>query len=129
MGYGLSGFDAMKYDCASSGNVFYKGAKPYKLEKNSIVNNDFDFTYKFEDLGDEGYLYLNVDKSVDDVKTTHVTTSLLGRTKTSEVLFENYDGKPLSVYTDFFGNARNIEHPKVGPFENLKPGLNKIKLW
>lgn len=58
-----------------------------------------------------------------------VTSALLGRTKVSDQPFEQADGKPLKIDTDYFGKPRNPANPTPGPFE--KPGDVPVtlKVW
>lgn len=39
------------------------------------------------------------------------------------------DGTPITMDNDFFGKRRKKKNPVAGPFENIKPGANKIRLW
>lgn len=58
-----------------------------------------------------------------------VNTTLLGTAFQSETPFENPDGTPVTISEDYFGSERTSGTPLVGPFENLKIGKNKIKVW
>jgi alpha-N-arabinofuranosidase len=42
--------------------------------------------------------------------------------------FENTDGSPLKIDTDYFGNKRNAANPSPGAFEIKQSGKQKIKL-
>ena len=55
-----------------------------------------------------------------------MTTELLGKTKISGLAFNNPDGLPLKIDTDYFGKRRNEVNPSAGPFEN--PGDDKLML-
>jgi alpha-N-arabinofuranosidase len=43
--------------------------------------------------------------------------------------FENPDGTPLKIDTDYLGKKRSAANPSAGPFENPGKGLVKIKVW
>jgi hypothetical protein len=43
--------------------------------------------------------------------------------------FENPDGSPLRIDTDYFGNKRNDKNPTAGPFENPGQGRLSLKVW
>jgi alpha-N-arabinofuranosidase len=44
--------------------------------------------------------------------------------------YENPDGSPLRIDTDYFGKMRNDKKPTPGPFENPETGrLLKLKVW
>ena len=63
------------------------------------------------------------------VSTQPVTTALLGKSMMAGLSYENVDGLPLKIDTDYFGKARNKTKPTPGPFE--KPGIGnlKLKVW
>ncbi len=61
--------------------------------------------------------------------TQVVTTARLGKTLVSRAAFENPDGSPLTITTDYFGRPRDPANPGVGPFSGLQPGRQEIKVW
>jgi hypothetical protein len=61
--------------------------------------------------------------------TPLVTASLLGRAKVPNLAYENPDGSPLKIDTDYFGEKRNTEVPSPGPFENPGKVRFKLKVW
>ena len=77
------------------------------------------------------YTQWNLEKGLaegfEDIVTATVTTKTLGMPRLTEELYENADGTPLAITTDFFGNARG-ERPTAGPIEGLKAGTQKILL-
>ena len=46
-----------------------------------------------------------------------MTTELLGKASIPDLPFENADGSPLRLDTDYFGKQRNADNPFPGPFE------------
>jgi len=127
--YGLGGYDDMGYESYSEGNLFYNGAKPYKNETSFIEEPDFLPTIEIEESDKGLFLILNFNKSVNELKTELVTTNRLGSTIVSEAMFENFDGTPYIVNFDYLGNNRNEAQPGVGPFEALKAGESRVKVW
>jgi hypothetical protein len=63
------------------------------------------------------------------MSTQTITTSVLGKTKMSGASFENPDGSPLKIDTDYFGGIRPSKSPFVGPFKELKLGEQTIRVW
>jgi hypothetical protein len=43
--------------------------------------------------------------------------------------FENADGSPIRIQTDYFGNRRNESNPFPGPFELPEGGKLRLKVW
>lgn len=65
----------------------------------------------------EGDLCLTLSPALNEAKTTLVTTDLLGKARIPGLPYENADGSPLKVDTDYFGKKRGKTHPTPGPFE------------
>jgi hypothetical protein len=76
---------------------------------------------------DDG-VYLSIELPTLE-RTQPVAAARLGKTSVSQAAFENPDGSPMNVDTDYFGNPRDPENPGVGPFAGLKPGRHEIKVW
>ena len=53
----------------------------------------------------------------------------MAKAKISKEAFENPDGTPLKIDTDFLGNKRSESNPSVGPFEKKDRSLVKLKVW
>ena len=74
------------------------------------------------------YLHTTLDREAKP-ETALVTTERLGKTKVANMGFENPDGTPLVIDTDYCGNRRKATEPTPGPFEN--PGQGRVirKVW
>jgi len=75
------------------------------------------------------FLSLTTDEKGADPKTHFVTTEFLGKAKIPKEAFENPDGTPLKIDTDYFGKKRSETNPSAGPFENAGKGMIKLKVW
>jgi hypothetical protein len=49
--------------------------------------------------------------------------------KVPDCAYENPDGSPLRVSTDYFGQKRSAKNPFPGPFEKTADGKQQIKVW
>ena len=79
--------------------------------------------------GDKMSVEIAFDKNwLTEQKRKLVTTASLSKAIIPNLPFENVDGTPLKIDTDYFGNKRNVANPSPGPFEILKSGKQKIKL-
>ena len=112
------------------GNVFLKGAQPSKFDQGSIVRPDFDPTVQLIEESGSFYLKMKFDPAWK-TEQAHplVTTQLLGRAIIPNAPYEQPDGKPISIDTDYFGHSRNESNPTPGPFENPGRGDLKLKVW
>jgi alpha-N-arabinofuranosidase len=65
----------------------------------------------------------------DEAKRQLVTTELLGRAKVTGCAFENPDGSPLRIQTDYFGHKRSNKNPFPGPFEDAADRQVELRVW
>ena len=84
---------------------------------------------KLLEEGENVYLYITLDQSCKALDNTLVTTKLLGKAMIPGQAYENPDGSPLTIDTDYFGKKRNKANPSPGPFENPEDGERKLKVW
>jgi alpha-L-arabinofuranosidase len=126
----LSPYDSALTPVWMDGNVFLKGAKPSKQEKDPLGKPEFDPMLKLIEKADGFYLEIKFDKSwTAERKCQLVTTELLGKAKISGLPYENADGSPLRIDVDYFDKKRNEANPTVGPFENPGDGSLVLKIW
>jgi alpha-N-arabinofuranosidase len=131
----VQGADLSLYDNALlpiwvDGNVFLKGAHPSKNEKDPLVKPDFDPAIRLVEEADGFYLEMKYDPAWNTERTRQlVTTKLLGRAIIPDLPYEQPDGKPIYIKTDYFGRSRNEANPTPGPFENPGQGDIKLKVW
>jgi hypothetical protein len=127
--YGLEAYDYAVFPVISDRNVYLKGAKPCINETNQIQKLDFDPNIEIVEQGENIYLYITLDKSFKSLNNKLTTTKLLGKAMIPGQAFENPDGSPLTIDTDYFGRKRNKANPSAGPFENTGDGELKLKVW
>ncbi|MCX5653171.1 MAG: right-handed parallel beta-helix repeat-containing protein [Planctomycetota bacterium] len=126
----LSQYDAAKLPVWMSGNVFLKGAKPSKHETEPLLKPEGDPVLKLVEKADGFYLEVTLDKAWGTERTRKgVTTQLLGKAVIPDQAFENPDGTPLRIDTDYFGKKRNEKNPFPGPFEISEGGKQTLKVW
>ena len=126
---GLAKYNESKQPVQIAANIYFNGATPYNKEIDAVENKSFDPNVSIEEKGNEVFLHINVDDSFKKVKTQLVTTQLLGKAIAPGAAFENPDGTTLKIDQDYFGHKRSETNPFVGPFENLKEGMQVIKVW
>jgi len=127
--YGLDEYNKATLPSQIEGNIYYKGAKPYDKETNCLVKADFDPEIKLVEEGENVYLQITLDDSYHALHDPLVTTTLLGKAKIPGAAYENPNGTPLKVDTDYFGKKRNEKSPSAGPFENPGVGKLTLKAW
>ena len=79
--------------------------------------------------GDRVYLRLKMVPQLRTAATKCVNTELLGKAKIPALAYENADGSPLVIDSDYFGRKRKSSSPFVGPFEDPGQGDLKLKVW
>jgi alpha-N-arabinofuranosidase len=126
---GLDVYDKATLPMQVEGNIYYHGAKPYARETNHIVKSDFNPEIKIVEENDSVFLQITLDDSLHALNNHLVTTTFLGRAKIPNAAYENPDGTPLKIDTDYFGKKRNETNPTTGPFENPGEGKLTLKVW
>jgi len=58
-----------------------------------------------------------------------VTTELLGKAKIPDALFEQRDGTPYRLDTDYLGRRRTPRSPLPGPFALSDGNVTRLKVW
>ncbi len=124
------GFDNAQLEMWAAGNVFTKNTSPSKFDQHPLLKPEFDPAVKLTEKADGWYLEMNADpKWATEQSRQPVTTALLGKAKVPNLPYENPDGSPLKLDTDYFGNPRAANHPFPGPFEITKDGQQEFKVW
>jgi len=114
----------------AAGNVFTKGTQASKFDSEALVKPEFDAGVRLTEKPNGWYLELAVDPNwTKEQKRKLVTTELLGKARIPNLSYENADGMPLEIDTDYFGKKRNVANPFPGPFENASKGTMMLKVW
>ncbi len=127
--HGLTGYNNARLPVWIKGNVYYNRAGHYRDETGFYTNPGFKPVVEISEEGKDVMLTYSLDEGAEKANTIFVTTSMLGNAKMPRARFENPDGTPLKIDTDFFGNKRSESNPAAGPFENPGKGIIKIKVW
>lgn len=131
VGYeGLAPYDNAAQPMYLAGNVFLKGARPSKHEQNPLELPEFDPGIKLVEDKDAVSLQIALDSQWAR-KQPHplVTTDLLGKAKIPDLPYEQPDGSPYRIDTDYFGESRNAAPPFPGPFETPDDGRQILRVW
>ncbi len=100
----------------AEGNVYFNGAKPMSKEK-AFVDEGHEITIALEEEGGSFFLKTNLYAFMPEIKNQVVTTDVLGMAFEPEQKFENPDGTPIVMDTDYFGKAWGT-NPGAGPFSD-----------
>lgn len=110
------------------GNVYYNGTQAYKYEDGAVIGGNIPMP-EIIHRPDAIVMKITADSSIESASTVLVDTKLLDKAYYPDSYFENRDGSDITIDSDYSGARRDAVHPKAGPFENLKPGVNEIVLW
>ena len=106
LGYGLELYNDAELPMQVNYNVYYKGAKPFNNEQNYVEQPGFDPQIKLVEEGESVFLYITLDKSYKSLKSSLITTQMLGKAMIPDQAFENPDGSPLKIDTDYSGKEK-----------------------
>jgi len=127
---GLARYDEENLPVKMDGNVLLSGARPCKHEPNAVVDLKFDPGIKLVEKSDGAYLQIALDGAwAEKQKRPLVTTELLGKAVASDLPYEQPNGSPYRIDTDYSGNKRNIDNPFPGPFARPVDGKKTWKVW
>jgi len=116
--------------CFAAGNVFSKGSQASSFDTNALSRSNFDAGVTLTRKPDGWYLELTEEKAWrDGARRELVTTEALGKAKVSGCGYENPDGTPLRITTDYFGKKRDEKNPFPGPFELSSDGQQNLRVW
>ena len=115
-GYGLWVYDHREYPLYTGGNVYLNGARAYATEIGAINLPTADPKPEIVEDGDRVYLRLNLSAEQRKAATKLVNTGLLGKAKVPGLAYENADGSPVTIDSDYLGAKRNAARPSAGPF-------------
>ncbi len=102
-----------------SGNVYLNGAKPWKKERNAIVDDQSKVFVELEEKDGKLKLKTNLYDLVKNHPVSLITTETLGKAFQPDQPFENPDGTPITFDTDFEGKKREgkiLPGPFAGEF-------------
>lgn len=128
VGYGLWVYDGREQQSQVGGNVYLNGARPYTNET-AVVEAGRDPGVALVEEGGSWYIQFNAGPELKAAATVPVTTALLGKAKVPGLSYENADGSPITVDTDYFGVKRDAVRPAAGPFEKGDQGNIRIKVY
>lgn len=122
---GLQVYNNAELPVFVNGNVYINGVSPFQNEEDFL-----EITCKTNVVVDKKnktlLIDLNFDQTLQKIKTKLVGTQLLGKAIVSNQGYENADGSPILIQTDYLGNTRKKKNPTPGPFEN--PEEAKIEI-
>jgi hypothetical protein len=125
-GFGLWVYNHREFPLVTSGNVYVNGARAYfKEECGPSLSTRI--RPEIAERGDEAWLSLELGAEIEKMETRPVDSAALGKARISGLGYENGDGTPLVIDTDYFGQKHNSSHPLPGPF--AIPVRGELRLW
>ena len=128
---GLASYNKWTDRLQAVGNVYTAGANPSKYDSEAFSDAAFNPGITLEEApADEWWLELSVDPAWLTAQPRGVvTTALLGSAIVPDAPFEQPDGTPYRLDTDYFGKKRNTENPSPGPFQFTSENVIRLKVW
>ncbi len=124
----LNIFENVEQPAYVSENVYVGDAKPFNREVDFLRYENFDPEYSIEVSEAEVYLNITLPEDYEDFSHAPHSTETLPRVRIVDAEFENPDGSPLILDSDYL-DAPVAEKTVSGPLETLKAGKNRIRVW
>ena len=119
----LSPYDAARLPVWMDGNVFLKGAKPSKHEKDPLRKPEFDPAIRLVEKADGFHLEITLDKAWAAQRTRQlVTTDLLGKAAIPNLPYERPDGTPLADHHRLFRPEKERSQSNARAVRASRPG-------
>jgi len=125
---GLKGYANTEIPVTADGNVYLNGAKSFRDEK-FFLELETNPKINVLEEGKNASIRFDFDKKINTLKTRIVTTELLGKAIVPDLPFENRDGTPVKIVSDYFGAERKSGNPTPGPFERPNTGGIRMNVW
>jgi len=109
-------------------NLYLNGSKPSPMDENSIVS-DMDSRFKIFDEDGDVTVEFYVPAEAFSIVCPLIHSDFLGIYEPAKQRMENPDGTALIIDHDILGNIRNTNKITVGPFADVKEGLNRLTLF
>jgi hypothetical protein len=127
---GLAAYDKAASPMHLSGNVFVEGASPCKHESSPLVLPEFASGLRLARESDGVSLEISLDRQWSGKQPRPlVTTELLARAKIPDLPYEQPDGSPYRIDTDYLGRPRSAVNPFPGPFELASGEGRMLAVW
>ncbi len=110
-------------------NIYLNGALPYGEETGFIKIENHNPEISIVEEKECISLIISLPEEILSFRVPMVTTELLGKTKTSNATFENTDGSPLTINSDYYGLKYSKGNVLAGPFSKMSAGSTRIKIW
>ena len=117
------------YGCNADYNLYLKGAQKHpRYDSHSIVS-DFDPQVSLKEENGDLIVTIVMNDEASKIDCPLITTDFLGVYEPTKLMMENNDGSPIYVNSDILNKPRNSQNPGVGPFADLKPGVNRFVVF
>lgn len=121
-------FAAHKLPVYIGSNVYYNLSKSFNREADALVKTGYDPELKLEESSRGYTLSLNLSNDFNKTPKVLVNSALLGAAFQSEAAFENPNGTPMAISTDFYNTPWENKTPVAGPLATFKPGMNTLNI-
>ena len=126
----LAKYDDETMPLLMNGNLYLNGARPHEKDLHPGIIQQKTANPELIRKKDGFYLEWTPEVSWENgMKRELITTEKLGRAIVPDMAYENADGSPVTIDTDYFGHSRKKSNPFPGPFTELKEGNQLIKVW
>jgi len=120
-------FDLVEQPVYIAENAYFNGATAFENETKKIEETDFDTAFAVHQTGGAVFLSITLPECFEGYKSKPHSTASLARVRIVDADFENPDGTPLTLDSDYF-NVSIGDGAVCGPLTCLKSGENRIEI-
>jgi alpha-N-arabinofuranosidase len=127
---GTATLDAHDFNMQAAGNLFLAGARPSKHDQHAVVVDDYQPQIKLTETDGAWWLEMQLDPSLQAAaQRPLVDSELLGLPVVTQLPYEDRDGQPYRIDTDYFGLPYDAAAINAGPFASSKAETIRVKVW
>lgn len=108
-------------------NAYFGGALTFEEEQSNFVYCNFHPQLEIEEANGEVYVTFSLPDRYD-ARGDSISSEMLGHARIVGAPFTKPDGSAYHFNTDFFGETRKSTST-IGPFQNVKSGTNRFRVW
>jgi alpha-N-arabinofuranosidase len=126
----MSVYDNAPLPMTMRGNVYLSGAKASGSDKGAVVKPEFEPGVQVSSKPGGLYVDVRFDQAwmVGESREL-VTSAVLGKAAIPDLAYEQPDGTPIRIDTDYQEKSRSESNPTPGPFERPGQGKLSVKVW
>ena len=118
-----------EYNVKTDYNLYYNDAPAFSVEGKNSVRSDSDLEFSISTDVCGTWITFTVQDSIQEKTYPYITSKMVGKSPLPKSRMENKDGSGIKINEDYCKQPILKRQVIPGPFQKLKKGVNRIKVW